>query len=84
MFKFLEKAKSKVSLLVLTAMSCIMLSFPAFAAEEIDTAMTTALGTVKTDMLSVISVVAPVGVAIMGVVLVWRKGLSFFKSITGR
>ena len=65
-------------------MSCIMLSFPAFAAEEIDTAMTTALGTVKTDMLSVISVVAPVGVAIMGVVLVWRKGLSFFKSITGR
>ena len=84
MINFLKKAKSKASLFIMTALASCMLCFSAFAAEEVDAAMTTALETVKTDMLSGIGVVAPVGVAIRGVVLVWKKGLSFFKSITGR
>ena len=41
------------------------------------------MGTLKDDALSTIATVAPHGVAIMGVFLVWRYGMRFFKSISG-
>lgn len=45
-------------------------------------AMETALTAVQTDVLEVITTVAPVGIAIMGVFLTWRYGIRFFKAIS--
>lgn len=46
------------------------------------TAMTTALGTVKTDALSALAAVAPIGIGIAGAFLVWKFGMKFFKGIS--
>ena len=45
------------------------------------TALTTALTTIKTDALSALAAVAPVGIAIMGAFLVWKFGIKFFKGL---
>lgn len=52
------------------------------ADDNITTSMTTAMNTVKTDTLSAISAVAPIGIGIMGAFLVWRYGIRFFKGIS--
>lgn len=72
---------SKVKVLggVTTAM---MIPKVAFADEATTTAMTTAMTGIKTDALGAISAVAPIGLGIMGVFLVWRYGIKFFKSIS--
>lgn len=46
------------------------------------TAITTALSTIATDAISTIGEVAPIAISIMGVFLVWRYGLRFFKSVS--
>ncbi len=51
-------------------------------ADDIDTALSTALTTIKTDVTSVIATVAPIAVSIMGIFLVWKYGLRFFKTIS--
>jgi len=43
--------------------------------------MSTALTAVQTDVLSALSVAAPLGIGIMGAFLVWKFGIRFFKSI---
>lgn len=50
--------------------------------EAITTAIQTALGTVKTDVLSVMGVVAAGGLAIFGVKFAATQGMSFFKKIS--
>lgn len=74
--------KSKVVAVPVAASTALLMATNCFAADEVTTAMTTAMTTVKTDMLSVIAVVAPIGIAIAGVILVWRRGIGFFKSIS--
>lgn len=44
--------------------------------------MTTALSAIKTDALDAIGAVAPIGIGIMGVFLVWRYGIRFFKGLS--
>lgn len=86
---FMEKAKEKfqgakmkiVGASVAVGTSVLMAS-PCFADDGVTTAMTTAMTSVKTDMLGVIAVVAPIGIAIAGVILVWKRGIGFFKSIS--
>ncbi len=53
-----------------------------FADSEIETALSTALTGIKTDVTSVIATVAPIAVSIMGIFLVWKYGLRFFKTIS--
>lgn len=48
----------------------------------IDTALSTALTSIQTDVTSVIGTVAPIAVSIMGIFLVWRYGIRFFKTIS--
>jgi hypothetical protein len=43
--------------------------------------MTTALTSVKTDGIDVLTVVAPIAIAIIGAFLVWRYGIKFFKGL---
>ena len=45
------------------------------------TALSTGLGTIKTDMLSAIVAVAPVALAVVGAILVWKFGIKFFKGL---
>jgi len=54
----------------------------AFADNEIESALSTALNGIKTDVSSVIATVAPIAVGIMGIFLVWKYGLRFFKTIS--
>lgn len=49
---------------------------------ETQTAMQGALDGIKTDATGAITVVAPIGIAILGAFLVWKYGLKFFKSIS--
>ena len=46
------------------------------------TALTTALGVIKTDVISVLAIVAPIAVAILGIFLVWKYGIKFFKGLS--
>lgn len=63
--------------------ACSMLAaVPCFAAEpDVTAAMTTAFTAVQTQFNSVVTVVAPVALTIMGTFLVWRLGTRFFKSL---
>lgn len=49
---------------------------------EVTSAITSALGTMKTDVLSVMAVVAVGGLAIFGVKFAAVQGMSFFKKIS--
>ena len=46
------------------------------------TAMTSALDVIKTDIVSVLAIVAPIGIAILGMFLVWKFGIRFFKGLS--
>ena len=45
-------------------------------------AVTTALKSIATDIIEVLTSVAPVAIGIVGVFLVWRYGMKFFKSLS--
>ena len=49
--------------------------------EALTSSFTTAVGTVKTDVLTMISTALPAGLAIMGICLAVRIGINFFRSI---
>ena len=49
--------------------------------ESLTSAFTTAVGTVKTDVLTMIQTALPAGLAIMGIGLAVRIGINFFRSI---
>ena len=44
-------------------------------------AVATALTTIATNITNTISAVAPVAISIVGVFLVWKFGIRFFKSV---
>lgn len=73
--------KKKLATLCTVVAVVSALSVGAFADEATNTAMTTALTTVKTDSVSALAVVAPIGIGIMGAFLVWRFGIRFFKGL---
>lgn len=69
------------------AIMAMVLSVGVFAEGEISTinsAVTTALGQVQTDALSLIGSVLPYALAIVGAVLVVTIGIKVFKRISGR
>lgn len=49
--------------------------------ESINTAFTTAVGTIKTDTISMIETALPAGLAIAGIMIAVRLGINFFRSI---
>lgn len=49
--------------------------------EAVKTALSTAMTGVKTDVLGIIEVAVPCALAIVGVVMAIKIGISFFKSI---
>lgn len=46
------------------------------------TALTTALNVIKTDIVSVLAIVAPIAIGILGIFLVWKYGMKFFKGLS--
>lgn len=46
------------------------------------TSLTTAITTVKTDITAMMVIVAPIAIAIVGIFLVWRYAIRFFKSLS--
>lgn len=49
--------------------------------EALTSSFTTAVGTIKTDVLNMLTTALPAGLAIMGVGLAVRIGINFFRSI---
>jgi len=45
-------------------------------------ALTGALTTVKGDVVSAVTVIAPIAIVIMGIFLVWKYGIRFFKGLS--
>ena len=52
--------------------------------ETLTTAITTAFGNVKTDVLDVFEKAAPVALAIMGIGIAITLGIKFFKKISNK
>jgi len=46
------------------------------------TDLTTAITAVKTDIVAMMVIVAPVAIAIVGIFLVWKYAVRFFKSLS--
>ncbi len=46
------------------------------------TDLTTAIGLVKDDIVAMMVIVAPVAIAIVGIFLVWRYAVRFFKALS--
>ncbi len=44
--------------------------------------LTTAIGLIKTDIVAMMVIVAPVAIAIVGIFLVWRYAVRFFKALS--
>lgn len=53
------------------------------AVSEVVTALTTAMGTIATDVQAGIAGILPVGLGILGTILVVTIGIRVFKRITG-
>lgn len=64
--------------------SGVALTVPAFAAmdETLTTTMTSAFTQVQENFTGVVGIVAPIGIGIAGIFIVWKLGLKFFKSVT--
>lgn len=83
MKELFSSVKNKSTIVATSALVFACSAVNCFAAEvDVTTSMTTALTAVKTDALAAISAVAPIALAIMGVFLVWKYGIRFFKSVS--
>ena len=49
--------------------------------ESINTAFTTAVGTIKTDTISMIETALPAALSIAGIMIAVRLGINFFRSV---
>jgi hypothetical protein len=58
--------------------------FIAAADTTLQTAFSTALGTIQTDVLGYVAVAVPVGLAIVGAIFGIKKAISFFKSLANK
>ena len=54
------------------------------AAASVATTMQTAFTAVQSDFNATVTAIAPIGVGICSVFLVWKFGLKFFKAVTGK
>lgn len=84
MLKKLKSCITKKQVVTALVMSTVisLMSVNCFAeGTDISATIAPALSTVKSDVLAAIAVIAPVGIAIMGVILCWKKGIGFFKSV---
>lgn len=80
----MENLKSKL-VAPLAVVSSLAVPVLAFAESSTPAAtMTTAFTTVQSDFNSTVTAIAPIAVGIVGVFLVWKLGVRFFKSIAGR
>ncbi len=53
----------------------------ATASEQIQTAMSTAFSGIQTDIVDMILIALPVGLAVLGLAIGIRYGINFFKSV---
>ena len=87
----LGEVKSKAAAVGTGAVVTILTAVPAFASDGATTGgssvadtMGTAFTAVQTDFTATVAKIAPIAIAIVGVFLVWKFGLRFFKSVTGK
>lgn len=87
----LENVKSKAAAVGTGAVVAVLTAVPAFAADgataggsSVADTMGTAFTAVQTDFTATVAKIAPIAIAIVGVFLVWKFGLRFFKSVTGK
>lgn len=52
------------------------------AVEGVSSSVVSALTTIASDITSTITAIAPIALGIVGVFLVWKYGMRFFKSIS--
>lgn len=78
--------KKKISLSAILGSVMVMASgMSAFAAEGGQSeAVTGALQTVATDVIATITAIAPVALSIVGIFIVWKLGMKFFKTISSK
>lgn len=72
---------------VATALPAVMMmSVPAFAADtsSVSAVMGTALTGVSDEFKATVAVIAPIGIGITAVFLIWKYGLRFFKDVSGK
>lgn len=82
MKKIMEKAKFLYYAIPAILTTAILTSLPAYAEDSATvTAVTGAFTTLKTDIMSVLSAVALLGVGVMGVFLAWKYGRKIFNSV---
>lgn len=82
--KIATKVKSSKKLMVGATVATIVsvTAVPAFAEDTAtQTAMSTALGGVKSDAIGALGIIAPIAIGIMGAFLVWKFGIKFFKGL---
>lgn len=86
---FIENVKAKAYLAavpVFTAGAVLAAPLPALAAETggsgVAATMETAFTSVQADFVAVVGKVAPIGMGIFGVFLLWKLGMKFFRSIS--
>jgi len=89
MKEFLSNHK-RVVCMAMSLLLMMSLAIPAFATGEgggtagINSAVTSALGTVQSDALSLIASVLPYALAIMGAIIVVMVGIRVFKRVAGK
>lgn len=62
----------------------LALSVPTFADEATTTAMTTAMTGVKTDIMGMVLVALPIGLAVIASFMGIKKGIGFFKTLVSK
>ena len=86
----LGEVKSKAAAVGTGAVVAVLTAVPAFAEEpgsagaSVADTMGTAFTAVQSDFTATVAKIAPIAIAIVGVFLVWKFGLRFFKSVTGK
>ena len=85
----LGEVKSKAAAVGTGAVVAVLTAVPAFAEEAgggsgVANTMATAFTSVQSDFAATVEKIAPIAIAIVGVFLVWKFGLRFFKSVTGK
>lgn len=82
---FVTGMGTKVAVAVGSVPLALSVAVPCFAEESgVASTMATSFGKVATDFNATVDVIAPIGIGITAVFIIWRLGLKFFKSITGK
>ena len=92
--EFFNRHKKKVACSIMMAMIAVSTCITAFAegadvngsgaGDTLTTGFTTAINTIKSDILSYIAIALPVALAIFGAIIAIKKGISFVRSLIGR